>query len=567
MSSSRGTAVGSKVRRLGSRRIDNTELRNRFHRARFSLMEADSAAASSEAAAAGVRFVQLPALVYNSGVETARKGKVYLVGAGPGDPGLLTLKGRQALQEADVVVYDRLANPRLLEWAPCEAERIYVGKEAQRHAAPQSDINQLLVDRAREGKIVCRLKGGDPFVFGRGGEEAETLAAAGVQWEYVPGISSAIAAAGYAGIPVTHRGLGATFAVVTAHEDPAKPSSQLRWDHLASLDTLVFLMGLERLPEIVAQLLAHGRAADTPAAVVSWGTYPQQNTVAGSLADIVARAQEAGLTAPAVTIVGPVVALRERLRWWDARPLFGKRVVVTRAREQASELGRLIESGGGEAIYFPTIRIRPLDDVDLDGLNDGYDWVVFTSVNGVNSLSGALRKAGGDLRRLGRARIAAIGPETARAAESAGLFVDFLPSQFVAEQVAAEFPDDPAGKRILIPRAREAREILPELWRRAGARVDVLPVYESVLDGEGADCLRERLERGEVDAVTFTASSTVRNFHALLPDARLNGVKVACIGPITAQTARELGYPVDAVADIYTIPGLVSALERLFAAT
>lgn len=498
-------------------------------------------------------------------METARHGKVYLVGAGPGDPGLLTLKGRKALEEADVVVYDRLANPRLLEWARPEAERVYVGKEAQRHAAPQADINQLLVERARAGKIVCRLKGGDPFVFGRGGEEAETLAAAGVDWEYIPGISSAVAAPGYAGIPVTYRGMGSTFAVVTAHEDPAKPASQIRWDHLASLDTVVFLMGVERLPAIAAQLMAHGRDPETPAAVVSWGSYPQQKTVAGTLSDIAERAHTAALTAPAVTVVGRVVELRERLRWWDNQPLSGRRIVVTRAREQASELGRLIETGGGEPIYFPTIRIRLLEDVDLAGLEQGYDWVVFTSVNGVNSLSSALRNAGWDIRRLGKARIGAIGPETARAAEHAGLRVDFTPSQFVAEQVAAEFPESLPGKRILIPRAREAREVLPDLWRAAGAEVDILPVYESVPDGEGAAELRARFAAGEVDAVTFTASSTVKNFKSLLPDVSLDPVKVACIGPITAETARAQGYPVHAVADIYTIPGLVTALERLFA--
>ncbi|MCC2671345.1 MAG: uroporphyrin-III C-methyltransferase, partial [Armatimonadetes bacterium] len=403
-------------------------------------------------------------------------GKAYLVGAGPGDPELLTLKGRRALAEAEVVIYDRLANPRLLEHAPEDAERIYVGKEAQRHAMTQEEITALLVQRVAAGQLVCRLKGGDPFVFGRGGEEAEALAAAGLAWEYVPGVTSAVAVPGYAGIPVTHRGLCSAFAVVTAHEDPSKGPSSIRWEHLApGVDTLVFLMGVERLPQIVAQLVAHGRSEETPAAVVSWGSYPRQRTVVGTLADIVSRCEAAELQAPAVTVVGEVSALRDRLRWYDTRPLFGKRILVTRPREQAGELIRRIEAAGGEALTAPSIRIRAIPAPDLSGLDQPYDWIVFTSVNGVRSLVAALRAEGRDVRRLGAAQIAAIGPETARAAEAAGLHVDFIPSQYVAEQVAAEFPEPITGKRVLIPRARAARELLPELWRSQGAVVDVVP--------------------------------------------------------------------------------------------
>lgn len=500
--------------------------------------------------------------VHNSSVEDV--GKVYLVGAGPGDPELLTLKGRRALQEADVVIYDRLANPRLLEWARPEAERIYVGKEARNHAAPQEGINQLLIEHGRAGKTVCRLKGGDPFVFGRGGEEAEALTSAGIPWEYVPGVTSAIAVPGYAGIPITHRGLCSAFAVITAHEDAGKGVSSLQWDRLAALDTLVFMMGVQRLPDIVTNLRAHGKDAETPVAVVSWGTFPRQRTVSGTLENIAERVRGAGLTAPAVTVVGQVAELRERLRWWDNGPLFGKRIAVTRAREQASELGRLIEAGGGEALYFPTIRIERIPDPDLSLLESAYHWVVFTSVNGVNSLLTALREAGSDIRKLGAARIAAIGPGTAQAAESAGLKVDFVPPEFVAESVAAAFPEPVAGKRMLIPRAQEARELLPEFWREQGAHVDVLPVYRSIPDGEGAAELRKRLESREVDAVTFTASSTVKNFKSLLPDVSLDGVKVVCIGPITAETAQAAGYAVDAVAERHTIPGVVDSLEKLF---
>jgi uroporphyrinogen III methyltransferase / synthase len=497
--------------------------------------------------------------------DTHAGGKVYLVGAGPGDPELLTLKGKRALEEADVVVYDRLANPRLLEFAREDAERVYVGKEAGGPATGQEDINALLVERARAGKTVCRLKGGDPFVFGRGGEEAEALAQAGVAWEYVPGISSSIAAAGYAGIPVTYRGLGSAFTVVTAHEDPAKGRSTLRWEHLAAgSDTIVFLMGAERLERVVERLLQHGRSPETPAAVVSWGTYPHQQTVQGTLATLVEQCRDAGCEPPAVTIVGDVVGLRERLRWFDNQPLFGKRVVVTRSQDQADDLRRLIETRGGEAVLCPTIRIRPIPDPDLSGLNGSYDWVVFTSVNGVYSLAAGLRAAGHDIRRLGTARIAAIGPETARAAEAAGLRVDFVPSRFVAEQVAAEFPETLLGKRVLIPRAREARELLPELWRQQGAKVDVVPIYETLPDEAGAAALRAGLAAGEIDAITFTASSTVRNFARLLPNLDLGSIVIACIGPVTAETAREVGLRVDVIAEQFTVPGLVEALERFY---
>jgi uroporphyrinogen III methyltransferase/synthase len=492
-------------------------------------------------------------------------GRAYLVGAGPGDPELLTLKGLRALQEADVVVYDRLANPRLLDYARPQAERIYVGKEAQRHAMTQEEINALLVERTRQGNVVCRLKGGDPFVFGRGGEEAEALHAAGLRWEYVPGVTSAIGVPGYAGIPVTHRGLCSAFAVVTAHEDPTKPESTIRWKHLAAgVDTLVFLMGVERLATIVELLLENGRSPETPAAVISWGTFSRQRTVEGTLADIVSRCDTAGLNPPAVTIVGEVAALRDRLRWFDNRPLFDKRIIVTRPREQADELARRIEAAGGEALLAPSICIQAVPEPDLSGLEQGYDWVVFTSVNGVQCFRDALRAEGYDLRRVGNAKIAAIGPETTRAVERAGLKVDFVPSRYVAEQVLAEFPEPLGGKRVLLPRARVARELLPELWRQEGATVDVVPVYESVPDETGAEGLREQLAAREVEVVTFTASSTVEGFLKRFGDLDLSYLTVACIGPITAETARKAGLHVDVVAEEYTVAGLIQALEAHF---
>jgi uroporphyrinogen III methyltransferase/synthase len=493
---------------------------------------------------------------------------VYLVGAGPGDPELLTLKGRRALREAQVVVYDRLANERLLEHAPAAAERIYVGKEAG-GGTTQEEINAILVEKGSAGLTVCRLKGGDPFVFGRGGEEAESLAAAGVPWEYVPGITSAISVPGYAGIPVTHRGLCATLAIVTAHEDPTKGKSTVRWKALVdAADTLVVLMGAERLPRIVQRLVEHGRSPDTPAAVVSWGTYSRQQTVVGTLADLEARCEASGCTAPAIIVVGEVATLRERLAWFENRPLFGRRIVVTRATDQASELTERIEAAGGEAVQCPTIRVQPLPHPDLSGFSRPYNWVVFTSTNGVYCLASALRETGRDFRMLGSARIAAIGSETARAVQAAGLWVDFAPSRFVAEQVIAEFPEPVAGTRILLPRAREAREILPELWRAAGAEVEILPVYETV--PEVSQSASRLLEAGTIDAITFTASSTVRNFSDFYPaplfTERLSHVRIVCIGPATAATAQELGFPIHAIAEPHTINGLVVALERLFAA-
>lgn len=497
----------------------------------------------------------------------AAVGLVYLVGAGPGDPGLITVRGRDAIAGADVIVYDRLASPRLLDHARRSAERVYVGKQSARHTLTQDEINALLVDRARAGKTVCRLKGGDPFVYGRGGEEAEACAAAGIPFVVVPGVTSAIAVPAYAGIPVTHRRLCSALGIITGHEDPAKTESSLRWAGLAEgLDTLVFLMGVENLPNIVRELTAHGKPADTPVALVRWGTTSDQQTLTGTLGDIVDRVREAGFTAPAVTVVGEVVNLRETLRWWDNRPLSGKSIVVTRSREQASGLARSLEDLGAEAIEFPAIRIEPLEEaarsVIFACLPLDYDWIIFTSANAVSCLMDALRKTGGDVRGLGRAKLAAIGPGTAKTLLDLGLNVDHVPAEFVAEAVLDGFPDDVAGRTILFPRAEQAREALPEGLAERGADVHILPVYRTVPDTGNADDLRARFEAGRVDVVTFTSSSTVRNFHAALPDVRLDRVTVACIGPVTAQTARDLGYSVDIVADTYSVPGLVDAILK-----
>lgn len=493
---------------------------------------------------------------------------VYLVGAGPGDPGLITVKGLRCLHAADVVVYDRLANPRLLSHAREGAEMIYVGKASSQHAMKQDDINQLLVDKAKEGKIVCRLKGGDPYVYGRGGEEAETLVANGIAFEEVPGVTSAIGAAAYAGIPVTHRKLCSALGIVTGHEDPTKTESSIRWDKLATaMDTLVFLMGVENLPNIVSRLVANGRAPETPVALVRWGTMPCQETLVGTLADIVEKVRAADFKSPAVTVVGEVVNLRETLRWFDNRPLFGKRILVTRAREQASELSAMLEEAGAEAVEFPVIKIEPVDNTDAaDRLASfRYDWVLFTSANAVSALREQLKQTGRDIRALGAAKLGAIGPATAQALQSLGLKVDFVPSEFVAEKVAEDFPEDPNGLRILIPRAQEAREVLPEKLTDRGAEVEVVPVYRTLPNTEGADAIREQLAAGEIDLITFASSSTVTNFlKATGEQTDLTKTPLASIGPITTETAIKNGLTITVQPKEYTIPALVEVIEGFF---
>ncbi len=502
----------------------------------------------------------------------ARKGRVYLIGAGPGDPLLLTLKGARAIAEADVLVYDRLAHPKLLEHAKRSAELIYVGKTPEHHTMKQDEINRLLVDLALAGKKVARVKGGDPFVFGRGGEEAEALAKAGVEFDVVPGVSSAIGVPAYAGIPVTHRGVATSLGIVTGHEDPSKGESSVRWEHLArGLDTLVFLMGVGNLPEIASKLIENGRAPETPAAVIEWGTRAEQQTVTATLATIAAAAETEGVGAPAVTVVGDVVGLREHLAWFDRRPLFGQTIVITRAREQASELSSRLSDLGANVVEFPVISSRPLEDTsELDAavmtLED-YDWIVFTSVNGVEFFVRRLFELGTDVRALAGISIACMGEATQRAVEAHSLKVEFTPGQFVAESFVEEFPDIEPDTRILVARALEAREVIPDELRKLGATVTVAPCYRTVISSaDGAD-LRLMLASGQVDMVTFTSSSTVRNFVQLLGDdeefsALLDQVRVASIGPVTSKTAAELGIRVDVEAKVYTIPGLVDAILR-----
>ncbi|MDP9440150.1 MAG: uroporphyrinogen-III C-methyltransferase [Actinomycetota bacterium] len=503
---------------------------------------------------------------------------IYLVGSGPGDPGLFTVKGVRCMERADAVVYDRLAPESLLAHAKPGAEMIYVGKKpGDDQAMKQEEINRVLVELGRSGKTAVRLKGGDPYIFGRGGEEALELIEAGIPFEVVPGVTSGVAAPAYAGIPVTHRNVSTSVAFITGHEDPTKGRSDVDWKGIArGADTLVLYMGVGRLREISAELMEAGRDPETPAAVVRWGTLPEQRTVTGTLADIAERVEEARLKPPAITVVGDVVNLREAgLGWYERRPLFGRRIVVTRARAQAGELSTELVGLGAEVREFPTIEVRPPEDFGpLDGAIlslDSFDWLVFTSVNGVDAFLERLRQHGLDLRAVPReAKVAAIGPATAGALEAVGLRVDVVPEEFRAEALIEAIKDGSlANKRVLIPRAKVAREVLPERLREAGAEVVVPPAYETVPSSEGKEALARELEAGSIDCVTFTASSTVENFVGAFGAGEasrlLAGARVVCIGPITADTARGFGLGVDAEAREYTIPGLVEAVVDLLA--
>jgi len=500
-----------------------------------------------------------------------KTGTVYLVGAGPGDPKLLTLRGKECLEQADVVLYDYLANPALLDYARPQAARLYVGRRGRGEYGAQADINRLMIEHARAGKVVVRLKGGDPFVFGRGGEEAEAVAEAGVPFEIVPGVTAAIAVAAYAGIPVTHRTLASSVALVTGHEDPLKPSPTIEWDRLASTSgTVVFMMGMKNLPAIVAHLTASGRSSSTPVALIRWGTRAEQKTLVGTLADIVAKAEAANLEPPTVIVVGEVVRLREKLNWFESRPLFGTTVLVTRPREQAAVFADLLAAQGAQVIAFPTIAVVP--PTDWSGLDRaiadlaGYDWLIFTSVNGVRFFFERLRNLGRDVRALGRARLCAIGPRTAEALAGAGFTADVVPSAYQAEGILESFTRETMqGVRVLIPRANVARDLLPDALKARGAEVTVAVAYRTLRPDADAAVIKERLRRGDVGVVTFTSSSSVRNYVELFADrhearAMTANAAVACIGPITAETAEAYGLKVAIRTRENTIPALAEAI-------
>lgn len=504
------------------------------------------------------------------------KGKVYLVGAGPGDPKLITIRGLEALRRSDAIVYDRLANPRLLQEAAPGAERIYVGKLPDRHTMPQEEINRLLVELALSGKTVTRLKGGDPCVFGRGGEEAEALAANGIEFEIIPGVTSATAVPAYAGIPVTHRDYNSAFAVITGHEKPEKLDSMIAWNQVARLNgTLVFLMGVSKVEMIAGQLMKHGLDPATPVALVRWGTLADQATLTGTLADIAEKVRQANFQPPAVIVVGEVVRLRDRLMWVEKKPLFGRRVLVTRARDQARELCERIDELGGEAVLLPVIRIRPPRDPEvlrqLDAaLRDleSFDWVVFTSVNGVETFFERLRLLKVDIRSMHRARIAAVGPKTREALEQRGLYPEEMPGDYRAEGLLEVMrPRLVPGERILLAKGDLARSILPDTLRGWGMQVTEAVTYENVLSDEYADEVIPMLKRSEIDVITFTSPSTVRNLLEVIrnrgepdPVKVIGDAKIACIGPVTAETAHKSGLKVHYLARESTVDSLLEAI-------
>ena len=501
-----------------------------------------------------------------------KPGKVYLVGAGPGDTGLITVKGLDCLKQADVIIYDRLLDERLLDSAHPGAERIYVGKTSRYHAKEQAEINQLLVEKAKEDKTVVRLKGGDPFVLGRGGEEAEALAQSHIPFEVVPGVSSAIAVPAYAGIPVTHRHLASSFAVITGHEDPTKGNSSIAWEKLATgVNTLVFLMGAGNLSQIVSQLVRNGRAPSTPIALIKDGTGPRQKTIIGTLANIAAKAKSSSFSPPAVIVVGEVVKMRERLRWFDNRPLFGKRVLVTRARTQASSLSRLLLEHGAEPVEMPTIEIKAIPktkELDKAILKlENYQWLVFTSVNGVESFFHRVYALNRDVRSFKGIKIGAIGTATARALENRGLRPDYLPQVYTSQGFVAGLKNQNiVGCRFLLPRTDIAPRELADEITRLGAEVHEVIAYKTVSPNKAISQGRQMLLAGEIDIITFTSSSTVTNLLSLLSGEQevLERTTIACIGPTTAATAAKLGLRVDIVAQNHTIPGLIEAMEEYF---
>ena len=500
--------------------------------------------------------------------------KVYLVGAGPGDPGLLTLKAQHILQVADVIVYDALANAELLKLAKPEAEIIYVGKIADQHALPQDEINKLLIAKAAKG-IVARLKGGDPYIFGRGAEEALALIEANIPFEEVPGISSTVAAPAYAGIPLTHRDLVSTVTFVTGHEKPDKKNSSINWEALAkSKATLVFVMGVRNLQYICQNLITAGLAPSTPAAIIYRGTTSAQKTLRATLATLPDEAKAQNFTNPSVIVVGEVIQLD--LNWFEQKPLFGQTVVVTRSREQASDLAASLSDLGAKVLEFPTIAIKPRSPQDelKFALNNlvNYDWLIFTSANAVKIFFAELAALNLDTRHLGSNKVCAIGPATAKALQAHGIVADLIPERFVAESVVEAFVAQNAQEipnlKVLLPRASKARDILPQKLQELGCHVQVIPIYDTVPDGTKQDDLLAKIQNDQVSCLSFASSSTVENFLKLIPAEVLlahPNIKLAAIGPITAKTLEQHGLPCHIQPEKYTIPDLVTAISKALA--
>ncbi|WP_258280007.1 uroporphyrinogen-III C-methyltransferase [Paenibacillus sp. SC116] len=508
-----------------------------------------------------------------------RSGKVYLVGAGPGDAGLITVKGMRCLQEADVIVYDRLASPRLLQMSRQDARRIYVGKLPDRHAMKQPEINQLLVTLAQEGLSVCRLKGGDPCVFGRAAEEAALLKAHHIPYEVVPGVTSAVAVPAYAGIPVTHRDWASSFCVITGHETPDKLEARVEWEKLsAAADTLLFLMGVANISTIAEQLMRCGRSADTPVALIRWGTRSEQETIVATLATVVDEVARTGFSSPAIIVVGDVVRVREQMAWVEQLPLFGQRILVTRTREQSQSFVRMIEKAGGEPYELPVIAtVMPDSEEDnqlieqtMTRLSD-YQWLVLTSENGVRFWMEHMKRNRADFRRLAQTRIVAVGPKTAEAMSDFGIVPDLVAEQFSQEGVWDIMgPHIQKGEKVLLARGNLARKWLAEQLREAGVHTDELTTYQTILPQYEDAHILEMFEEGGIQIVPFTSSSIVTNLLQLLkqlgaedPVQLVNRARIVCIGNVTAETAREAGIRVDAVAESSTIEGLFDTIVSL----
>ena len=515
---------------------------------------------------------------------------VYLIGAGPGDAGLLTVKAKEILEAAEVVIYDKLANEKILDYAPPDSEKIYVGKAAGYHTLKQSEINKLLVEKGADKKIVVRLKGGDPFVFGRGGEEAIFLRENNIDFEIIPGVTSAIAVPAYAGIPVTHRGVATSFAVVTGHEDPTKSESTINWEKISTgADTLIFLMGMANLPQITSKLIEHGRDKKTPAAVIHQGTRAAQKVLITTLENAAADVEKNSFKPPAIFVVGEVVNLREKLTWFDNKILFGKKILVTRTREQASKLTKKLERLGAEVIEFPTIKISPPSDnfqsldtainqmvsrsdgridsndsetVDLS-ICRSFDWVIFTSANGVEKFFERLKIFKLDARIFADSKVAVIGSATAERLSNFGIIADLIPEEFRAESLIDALKDKIEGKNILIARAEVAREILPHELEKFGAKVTVVAAYKTEPARDSTQ-VELKLSAGEIDLITFTSSSTVKNFVNAVREKYLSRAKTAAIGPITAETLKKFGVDADVVAEEFTIAGLVEAIKNFY---
>ena len=507
-------------------------------------------------------------------VSSKKAGKVYITGAGPGDPALVTVKAVEILKSADVVVYDLLANDALLEYAPKGIELIYVGKNGGDESANQIEINKLLSKKARQGKTVLRLKGGDPFLFGRGAEECERLAADGIDFEVIPGVTSVVAVPAYAGISLTHRDYSSSVTVISGHRGAVLKRTDEEWSSLASASkTIVILMGRRNLKLIAEKLMNSGMSPDTPVALVRDGTTSAQQTITGPVKSIAALATKAKVETPVMIVIGDVVSLRDSINWFETRPLFAKRILVTRTLEQAGSFLKVLSDRGATPVSFPTIKITPPDSFkDLDRAIkrlESYDWIIFTSVNGVKHFFSRLKKLGLDVRELKGVMICAIGPMTARAVLEENITVDLTPKEFIAEAVISALSKEGIkGKKFLLPRATEAREVIPKEIKKHGGKIKVAYAYKTVAPRKRAREIKEEFLAGRIDVVTFTSSSTVTNFVNIIGKRNLTemlkGVKIACIGPVTADTAKGFGIEVDIMPKTYTIDGLTAEMERYY---